>query len=118
VATPALPLIRPSSASQLAPSRQSGIAVVEAPGYGAPGATSATLSRLMFPESEAVRVSAIVCRPAVRSRAAPTTFQVSQFAVVGRVSCCAAPPSTVRVSVRASFLPSPPWELAYRRSNW
>ncbi len=92
--------------------------MVATEGYASPGRTSATLSRLTSPESEAVRVRASVWWPAPRSTLAVASFQVSQLPVVGSEIFCGEPPSTVRVSVRVSFLPSPPTELAYRRSNW
>lgn len=64
------------------------IAVLETGGYASPGRTSATLSRLTLPESEAVRVRVSVWWPAPSWTVAGETFHVSQFAVVGKDTVC------------------------------
>lgn len=74
--------MRPASASQLTPNRQSTIAVLDAGGYASPGWTRATLSMLTLPESDAVRVSVNVWCPAPSWTPAGTRSQVSQFAVM------------------------------------
>ncbi len=100
VAPTAVPPMRPASASQLTPNRQSTIAVLDAGGYASPGRTRARLSILTSPESDAVRVSVNVWYPAPSWTPAGTRSQVSQFAVAGRLTFCWAPPSTERVRVR------------------
>lgn len=113
----AVPETRSASASQFTPYPQLVIAVVEMGGKPLPRFTRATLSRLTSPESAAVLVSVNVWCPAPSWTALLASPQVSQLAVVGRLSARLAPPSTERVRVRVVFWPSPPTELAYRASN-
>ena len=67
---------------------------------------------MTLPESVAVRVTVIVCVPALRLRSAEAMAQVFQSAVTGMVRVCPAPPSAATVSVRVVSCPSPPTLLA------
>ena len=79
----------------------------------APGALTAMSSTLTLQLLPLAQSSATVLVPAVSVTGTVTVDQASQLEVAGRVTWVAVP-STTRLSVRDSRLPSPPVELAYR----